>query len=131
MNDTNTTEVLIDGKIYTVSGAEDTYMQQVAAFINKKLEEVRKIPGYSRLDSEYKRLLLNLNLADEYFRSELELKKLVKEKAESEKDLYSLKHDLISTQMKLDAALKQQKSIEKSYGELKAKYEELTREKDR
>ena len=82
MNETNTTEVLIDGKIYTVSGAEDSYMQQVAAFINKKLEEVRKIPGYSRLDSEYKRLLLNLNLADEYFRSELELKKLVKEKAE-------------------------------------------------
>ena len=71
MNETNSTEVLIDGKVYTISGAEDTYMQQVAAFINKKLEEIRKIPGYSRLDSEYKRLLLNLNLADEYFKSEI------------------------------------------------------------
>lgn len=128
MNETNSTEVLIDGKVYTISGAEDTYMQQVAAFINKKLEEIRKISGYSRLDSEYKRLLLNLNLADEYFKSEIELKRLMKEKAESEKDLYGLKHDLISTQMKLDAALKQQKSVEKSYNELKAKYEELKRE---
>ena len=128
MNETNSTEVLIDGKVYTISGAEDTYMQQVAAFINKKLEEIRKIPGYSRLDSEYKRLLLNLNLADEYFKSEIELKRLMKEKAESEKDLYGLKHDLISTQMKLDATLKQQKSVEKSYNELKAKYEELKRE---
>ena len=128
MNETNSTEVLIDGKVYTISGAEDTYMQQVAAFINKKLEEIRKIPGYSRLDSEYKRLLLNLNLADEYFKSEIELKRLMKEKAESEKDLYGLNHDLISTQMKLDAALKQQKSVEKSYNELKAKYEELKRE---
>ena len=43
MNETNSTEVLIDGKVYTISGAEDTYMQQVAAFINKKLEEIRKI----------------------------------------------------------------------------------------
>ena len=94
----NVTEVVIAGKIISISGDEDAaYMAEVAAFINEKLQELQKTDNYGRLSAEHKQILLGMNLADEYFREkkknqilELELK---------DKELYSLKHELINLQL--------------------------------
>ena len=43
------TEVLIGGKVYTLSGYEgEEYMQRVASYINGKLSEFSKVAGYNR-----------------------------------------------------------------------------------
>lgn len=43
MSSKNKTEVLIDGKIYTLSGYEsEEYLQRVATYINNKLAELKK-----------------------------------------------------------------------------------------
>lgn len=126
MKKANLTEVLIDGKIYAVSGEENAeYMQKVARFVNEKLQEVRTIPGYKRLTEEYQALMLNLNLADAYFKESETLKKLTDEAEEKERELYALKHDMVSLQMKLDGALKQQEKLGERCEEYKKKYEEL------
>ena len=47
--------------------------------------------------------MIYLNLADDYFKTLQEAKMLRAQKDELEKEIYSLKHELISVQMKLDA----------------------------
>ena len=129
MKKPNLTEVLIDGKIYSVSGEENTeYIQKVAQFVNEKIQEVRTLPGFKRLDEEYQTLLLNLNLADAYFKEKEEVTRLAEAAEEKERELYAVKHDMVSTQMTLEAALKQQEKLGERMEEWKKKYEELKAE---
>ena len=70
MSSKNKTEVLIDGKIYTLSGYEsEEYLQRVATYINNKLAEFKKLDGYGRQSKEIKSILLELNIADDYFKA--------------------------------------------------------------
>ena len=48
-----------------------------------------------------------LNLADDYFKTHQEAMMLRAQKDEMEKEIYSLKHELISLQMKQEAAQKE------------------------
>ena len=80
-NQGTATDVLIAGRVYSLKGADQEHLQKVAAFLNRKIVEVRNIQGYKKLDPEYKELLMDLNLADEYFKVSDELAKLKEEMA--------------------------------------------------
>ena len=44
MEQKNYTEVFIDGTVFTLGGTEDeAYLRQVAAYLNEKIGEVRKM----------------------------------------------------------------------------------------
>ncbi len=102
-------EVLIDGKIYKLSGAEEEmYLQKVAAYLNGKIGKLREAEGFSRLSSDYQAVLLQLNIADDYFKEEERANRLENDKSELEKEIYSLKHELITTQMKMEKLIKEQ-----------------------
>ncbi len=99
----NVTEVVIAGKIISISGEEDAaYMTEVAAFINDKLMELQKTENYARLSAEHKQILLGMNLADEYFREKKKNQILTSELELKDKELYSLKHELINLQLDLE-----------------------------
>ena len=69
MSSKNKTEVLIAGKIFTLSGYEsEEYLQKVATYINNKIAEFKKLDGYNHQTKENKSILLELNIADDYFR---------------------------------------------------------------
>ena len=100
MSSKNKTEVLIDGKIYTLSGYEsEEYLQRVATYINNKLAELKKLDGYARLSQELKSILLELNVADDYFKAKNQVEMVEEELAQKDQELYDLKHELISTQI--------------------------------
>ena len=64
----NTTQVLIGGKIITLSGYEsEEYLQKVASYMNNKMTELGQLPGYSRQSVETKHTLLKLYVAGDYF----------------------------------------------------------------
>ena len=106
MDKKNYTEVLIDGNIYTLGGSEEQeYLQKVAAYINQKIGILKAQPGFTRQNKDYQEVMIYLNLADDYFKTLLEAKMLRAQKDELEKEVYSLKHELISVQMQLDAQL--------------------------
>lgn len=101
--DKNYTEVLIDGTIYTLGGAEEeTYLQRVAVYLNDKIGKIRQQPGFSKQSTEYQSLMIELNIADDYFKEQERADFLAEQKAALEKDAYSLKHELITTQMKME-----------------------------
>ena len=102
----NYAEVLIDGKIYTLGGSEEQeYLQKVAAYINQKIGILKAQPGFTRQNMDYQEVMIYLNLADDYFKTLQEAKMLRAQKNDLEKEIYSLKHELIGVQMKLDAQM--------------------------
>lgn len=109
MSNKNYTQVLIDGNIYTLGGSEEQeYLQKVAAYINQKIGILKAQPGFTRQNKDYQEVMIYLNLADDYFKTLLEAKMLRAQKDELEKEVYSLKHELISVQMQLDAQMEKQ-----------------------
>lgn len=112
MSSKNKTEVLIDGKIYTLSGYEsEEYLQRVATYINNKLAELKKLDGYARLSQELKSILLELNVADDYFKAKNQVEMVEEELEQKDQELYDLKHELISTQIKLEDAAKELEAL--------------------
>ena len=112
MSSKNKTEVVIDGKIYTMSGYEsEEYLQRVATYINNKLAELKKLDGYARLSQELKSILLELNVADDYFKAKNQVEMVEEELAQKDQELYDLKHELISTQIKLEDAAKELEAL--------------------
>lgn len=104
----NYAEVLIDGNVYTLGGSEEQeYLQKVAAYINEKIAVLKAQPGFTRQNKDYQEVMIYLNLADDYFKTLQEAKMLKAQKDELENEVYSLKHELIGAQMKLDALGKQ------------------------
>lgn len=108
MSSKNVTEVIIDGKIYTLSGYEsEAYLQKVGSYINNKIAEFKKDENYRRQNIDVQRTLLELNIADDYFKAKKQADLLENDLDEKEKQLYDVKHELIATQIKLDAATKE------------------------
>ncbi len=105
MKKKNYTEVLIDGKIYTLAGTEDEpYLRKVAGYISEKVMQMKKVNGYTRLSAEQQFVLMSINLADDYFKEQQRADLLEKQKAALEKEAYSLKHELVTMQVKLEKA---------------------------
>lgn len=99
----NSTEVCIAGKIYTVAGyEEEDYIQKVAAYINTKISDLKQSGDFLRQGPDFFHMMVELNLADDYFKIRRHADMLEKKLDDMEKELYGLKHDLVSAQMKLE-----------------------------
>lgn len=99
--------VIIDGKVYTLSGSDsEAHMQRVASFVDGKLREIRAADSYGKLSGEYKNVLLSLNIADELIRLQDELAVIRQEHAENEQELYRLKQEIVDKDMRNDTANK-------------------------
>lgn len=132
MSSKNKTEVLIDGKIYTLSGYEsEEYLQRVATYINNKLAELKKLDGYARLSQELKSILLELNVADDYFKAKNQVEMVEEELAQKDQELYDLKHELISTQIKLEDAAKELEALKEQATEYQKQIVKLETELDK
>ena len=125
MSSKNKTQVIIAGKIYTLSGYEsEEYLQKVAAYLNGKITEFRGMDGYHRLSQEMQSILLNLNIADDYFKVSKKIEELEEELSEKEKELYEFRHEMITTQVRLENAEKEKNALEEKNAQLQ---EELIR----
>ncbi len=102
--DKSETVVTISGKNYTLMGYEsDEYMQRVASFVNSRLEEYRRVDSYRRLPVDTQNVLVLLNIADEYFKTREQMDQLNEDLERRDKDLYDIKHSLVSEMSKNEA----------------------------
>jgi cell division protein ZapA len=101
-------QVLIGGKVYTLSGYEsEEYLQKIALYINNKMEEMDQIPNYRRLSVDMQKTLLELNMADDYHKAKKQVEVLESDIEEKDKIEYDLKHELIGAQIHLEDAEKE------------------------
>lgn len=119
MSAKSSAEVIIGGKVYTLSGYEgEEYLQKVAAYINNKRSEFDTIEEYRRYSVEMKSTLLELNIADDYFKARNQAEKLERDLEAKEKEIYDLRHDLISNQIKMESDAKTIQELEEKNREL-------------
>lgn len=122
-------EVIIGGKVFTLSGNEsEEYLQKVASYINNKINEYSKLDGFKRQSSDMQNVLLQLNIADDFFKAKKQIAVLEDELQNKEKELYALKHDLISAQIKLEAAENKVKELQAELSESSKKIVRLEAE---
>lgn len=120
-------EVIIDGKVYTLSGyEEEEYLQKIANYINGKITEFHEMENFKLLSRDMQATLIELNIADDFYKAKDRIEKLEAEIETKEKELYDLKHDLISNQVKFETMQETIDSLEDEKKELllnKAKLE--------
>ena len=125
----NTTQVLIGGKIVTLSGYEsEEYLQKVANYMNNKLTELGQLPGYNRQALETRHTLLSLNIADDYFKAKKQGDSLENDIELKDKEMYDLKHELISAQIKLENAEKELAKMKEENNDLQMQIVKLETE---
>ncbi|MDD6231810.1 MAG: cell division protein ZapA [Frisingicoccus sp.] len=115
-------QVVIGGKVYTLSGYEsEEYLQKIALYINNKMDEMDQISNYRRLSVDMQKTLLELNMADDYYKAKRQIELLETDIEEKDKIEYDLKHELISSQIHLEEA-------EQTIEELKNEINELQKQ---
>lgn len=111
-------EVLIGGKVYTLSGYEsEEYFQKVASYINNKMAEYGRLDSFKKLPMDMQSVLMQINIADDYFKAKKQIGLLEEKVKTKEKELYDLKHELISYQIKLENSEKNVQSLNKELQE--------------
>ena len=119
MSEKTSAEVIIGGKVYTLSGYEgEEYLQRVATYINNKINEFNGMEELRRFPSDMKATLIQLNIADDYFKAKAQVEKLEQEIEQKDKEIYDLKHDLISNQIKTENVDDRIKALETENKEL-------------
>lgn len=129
MSSKTDTEVIIGGKVLTLSGYEsEEYLQKVASYINNKLNEYNKVDSFRRQPMDKQSVLLQLNIADDYFKAKKQITILEEELQAKEKELYDLKHELISAQIKLESSQEQVRNLQQDLNENAKKVVQLETE---
>lgn len=106
------TEVIIGGRVFTLCGYEsEEYLQKVASYINNKLVEYGKVDSFRRQNVDMQNVLLQINIADDYFKAKKQITAMEEDLEAKEKELYDLKHELIAAQIKLENCEKSLKSL--------------------
>ena len=73
----NDIDITIGGKTYTLSGVEsEAYLREVAAYLNEKLKGFSDDASYWRLPNDMRSIMLQLNLADDYFKERSRVEEL-------------------------------------------------------
>ena len=112
------TEVIIAGKVFTLSGYEsEEYLQKVASYINNKIAEYSKVDSFKRQSLDTQNVLMQLNIADDYFKAKKQISLLEEEIQNKEKEMYDLKHELIASQIKLENMEKNIRILQKEANE--------------
>ena len=118
MSSKTDTEVIIGGKVFTLSGYEsEEYLQKVASYINNKINEYNKVESFRRRPLDTQSVLLQLNIADDYFKAKKQIELLEQDLKAKDNELYDLKHELIATQIKLDNTAKSLKEANETLNE--------------
>ncbi|HEY9062871.1 MAG TPA: cell division protein ZapA [Pseudobacteroides sp.] len=86
----NKVNIRVAGKDYTLVGVEsEEYLQKIGLYIDKKMNEIMKVN--TRLSTSMAAVLTAINIADDYFKSFEEEKRLQKELDDAQAELERLK----------------------------------------
>ena len=125
-------QVLLGGKVYTLSGYEsEEYLQKIALYINNKMTELNQMPEYKRMGSDMQKTLLELNMADDYYKARKRISELEADQEDKDKAEYDLKHELISAQIQLDESTKKIDQLKDEINELQKQIVKLEAKAER
>ena len=132
MSAKNETEVVINGRMLTLSGYESQeYLQKVAVYLNNKLTDCKQSDSFRRQPLELQNIMIQLNIADDYFKAKKIADTLEGDLESKDKEIYDLKHELIANQIKLDNQVGEIKQLKKDIQEYQKTIIKLETEKEK
>ena len=128
----NFTEVLIGGKVFTLSGFEsEEYLQKIASYINTKISEAEELDSFKHLTPDMRAILTELNIADDYFKAKKQAEIFEQDLQQKDQEMYELKHELIALRMKIEETEKKQQEAQHQNEVLEDKVKSLNEEIDK
>lgn len=135
-NQKNQVEVVINGKVYKLSGVEsEEYIQSVAKYIDKKLTEIYKTASCNTVNSNAFPVLIAINIADDLFKEREEKQKIQKELIEIkekflqyEKELSYLNEENIALKDKLQIQTVEYSNAKKELDNVKIECSKVQKE---
>ena len=121
----NYIDVIIDGKIFNIGGFEsEAYLQKVASYINNMIMEFKQNENYRMQKMDMQRILLEINIANDYFKAKKQADLLENDLEIKEKEVYDLKHELIVSDSKAEAT---EKELKEALDKIKELEKEIVR----
>lgn len=103
----NQTKVLIGGQVYTLgSGESEEYMQRVALYLNKKMDDLKNASDMKRMNSRMQSILLAINIVDDLFKVKKHLEEEKKRVAHLSNENKKIQRELEKARQELDEYLK-------------------------
>ena len=125
-------EVVIGGKVYTLSGFEsEEYLQKIASYINTKISEAEELDSFKHLTPDMRAILTELNIADDYFKAKKQAEIFEQDLQQKDQEMYELKHELIALRMKIEETEKKQQEAQHQNEVLEDKVKSLNEEIDK
>ena len=100
-------DVVIDGKVLTLTGSDPSYLQQVAAYIDETIAGLKKERILSRKSAEHRAMMVYLKLADDCLKARAALAAMNEEMSSREGDVYSLKRELVEKRVEAERSREQ------------------------
>ena len=119
-------EVIIDGKVYTLAGEEsEEYMQRVASYVNGKIQEMKQIPSYKKLNRDLQGILLALNISDDLYKTKEVLKMAKEEYDKKDQAIYNMTQQISAEKLQAETAKKLAEEYRHKISELQKRIMEL------
>lgn len=119
-------KVFIGGRLITLAGYEkEEYLQKIASYLNHKIASLEEVGGYNRMTPDLKSALLELNIADDFFKARTQVENLEEELENREHDSYAVKQDLVAAQIESEKLKKEIENLNKQIDKLKSDNENL------
>jgi len=111
-------EVIIQNKRYTLCGYEsEEYLQKIASYINGLYTEYKSKDFYRHLEADMKNILLQINIADDYFKAKKKIDDLKAMNDQKNEELFDIKHEVIAAQTELAEAKEEIERLKKELDE--------------
>lgn len=131
MKKRNDVKVVIGGKQYNMGGYEsEEYLQSIASYINAKTDELRQQGGFPKLDSDIVNIMLQINIADDYFKVKKNQEEMERELSEKQKENVDLKREIIGLQAKLETFEQESRAMREENLELQKRLIRMEAEVD-
>ncbi len=115
----NKVSITLSNKTYDLIGSESqTYLNMVAQYIEHKYEEFHKNPALKLQAVDMQHVLLELNIADDYFKSKEKVSMQLRELADKEKELIEVKRQLVEAQIRADNCSEQMAELHRQVAEM-------------
>ena len=128
MEKKNCFNITIAGKSYTLCGNESNeYLKNVGSYIENKYNSFAEEVAFRSQPMDMQHILMQLNIADDYFKCREELYISKRKYEEQSIELEKLKSSLVAMQVKYENLESGTKLIEKKYQQVKDKISRLER----
>ena len=107
---------------------EKSICRKYLPILNHKITECTNSEGYRKQSADTRNVLLALNIADDYFKAKKQGDSLESDIELKDKEMYDLKHELISAQIKLENAEKELAKMKEENNDLQMQIVKLETE---